>query len=397
MMSVSHRLGARMFGLLTILLMASACASPPPPRLVPAAQDVPAGTTRVAMRLVRNLPLLPVVIEGSGPFWFVLDTGAAATVVSRELADRLSLQPAEARVNVIAADGAARPARPTVHLGSLQVGDAVFRSWHACVLDLQHLREAMGRVDGILGYGTFTGCRLVVDYPGRQVVVSRGPRLDPDAVDVVPVGCGRLPSVRLPLPAGSTTAVVVDTGSAETLALPAGLEGRFAFADAPVAGHRATTIAGTGARDQVARLAGDVPLCGHVIRRPLVSLTNGPPRMGGALLRHFRVTFDLESGLMRLERGERDPIETPGYRSPGIAIRPGPDGWFIHDVLPGSAAAAAGLEVGDRVASINGLPTSELTARRWRRFCQSPKPLELVLLRGTMVVPISLRVTDIVR
>src|SRR3546814_18697134 len=42
---------------------------------------------------------VPVFIDGAGPFWFVVDTGANRSVVSRELAASLAL-PASGRVDV---------------------------------------------------------------------------------------------------------------------------------------------------------------------------------------------------------------------------------------------------------------------------------------------------------
>ena len=339
---------------------------------------------------------MPVCLDGRGPYWFALDTGSSATVVSRQLAADLALERRAVRIAVLGADGDSIFNREVVRVGSLGVGAATFQDWDACVLDLSHLRQALGRLDGILGYPTFRGCRVVVDYPGRQVVVSRGPRLDPARTDVVRTGAGRLPRVTLPF-GEEQVDLIVDTGSAEALALPQSLESALTFTASPVSGHRGSTIAGTGLRSRVARLGHDLDLAGYRVVRPLVFLTPGPPRIGGAILRNFRVTFDLDAGLMRLSRRSTEPLTTEGLRSPGIAIRPSSDGWFVSDVIPETAAAAAGLEAGDRVVSINGVPGSELTRLRWRRLCAGPDALHLVLLRGSTVIQLMLRVTDIVR
>lgn len=381
--------------LLIAVLFLVGCTSAPP-ELVPTERDVPVGTTRVEMRLVRNLPLVPVHIADEGPFWFVLDTGAEATVIDRRVVEELDLTRRDRGIEILGADGGTTSAAGLARLQQLRFGDVTFSDWDACVLDLSHLRLKLGApLDGILGYGTFEGCRLVMDYPGRQVVVSRGPRLDPKARDVVPCGAGRLPRVSVAI-GEEVVGLVIDSGSAETLALPSVREAAFRFEHGPVAGHRATTIGGPARRNVLGRLRDDVHLAGHVVARPLVFLTEGPGRIGGAVLRHFRVTFDVPSQLVRLARHENGPVVTGSFRSPGFSIARTEDGWVIADVVPDTAAAAAGLQPGDRLAFVNGIAGSDLSERRWRRICANDDVLSLVLLRGSTKIELLVRVTDVV-
>jgi len=57
------------------------------------------------MRLLGGrLPVVPVYLEGQGPFDFLLDTGTNSTIVTPELAARLGLRPAD-RVRLITVAG----------------------------------------------------------------------------------------------------------------------------------------------------------------------------------------------------------------------------------------------------------------------------------------------------
>ena len=60
-----------------------------------ATTDLSSGSTKVKFRLaggVQPLILLPVEVNGEGPFEFILDTGAGTSLLSAELGKKLAQQ-----------------------------------------------------------------------------------------------------------------------------------------------------------------------------------------------------------------------------------------------------------------------------------------------------------------
>ena len=108
--------------------------------------------TWVTFRLAGSkqaLILLPVFVDGRGPYSFVLDTGATSTVVSNELADALALPRGEKQ------DGRGAAGKMTLvksQLPSLTVGHETLDSLPVSVADLSFLGRAMGaQVEWSLG------------------------------------------------------------------------------------------------------------------------------------------------------------------------------------------------------------------------------------------------------
>src|SRR5215471_13002131 len=91
---------------------------------VPANIDAPRGGVTVEMQEWGGRPVIEVAINGHGPYRFILDTGAAATVVSEELSRELALAPL-AGVAVASANGGPAPA--IAMIDDLRIGGATLR------------------------------------------------------------------------------------------------------------------------------------------------------------------------------------------------------------------------------------------------------------------------------
>ncbi len=108
------------------------------------------------------LILLPVHVNGEGPFDFILDTGAGTSLLSRELAGRLD-------VKIIGSkDGHSAGGRVSVSLAkldSLAVGDMRMGDVDVGIVDLAHIGRAIGaQIDGDLGYNFLKHFRVTIDY-----------------------------------------------------------------------------------------------------------------------------------------------------------------------------------------------------------------------------------------
>jgi predicted aspartyl protease len=139
-------------------------AQPPPMVETPFAPDEP--PTKIDTgRDLHDYMLAPVGINGQGPFQFLIDTGANASCVSHQLADRLVLT-AGRPTNVHTMVGVRE--RPSVLIHKLDVGSRSRRAVSAPSLPI-----ATEGIDGILGIDWLGGQRLVLDFAARTLEITR--------------------------------------------------------------------------------------------------------------------------------------------------------------------------------------------------------------------------------
>jgi predicted aspartyl protease len=112
--------------------------------------------------------MAPVMLNGQGPFRFVVDTGASRSVVSPTLVERLGLaQATDTRITIQGATGT--EAVPSVLIERLQAGDIVMENVRLPVVGLAVLAGA----DGILGVEGFDKMRIVVDFTADSISITR--------------------------------------------------------------------------------------------------------------------------------------------------------------------------------------------------------------------------------
>jgi predicted aspartyl protease len=107
---------------------------------------------------------VPVMIEGQGPFRFMIDTGAQATVVTRALRDRLALRSLGQATLV---GMAASKQVELVQLNGLEFAARVFDALHAPILEAAHIGA-----DGILGLDSLQDLRVLVDFRNQTIAVD---------------------------------------------------------------------------------------------------------------------------------------------------------------------------------------------------------------------------------
>ncbi|CAN5505389.1 hypothetical protein BH23BAC4_BH23BAC4_17060 [soil metagenome] len=107
--------------------------------------------------------VVPVFINGEGPFDFVLDTGATMTCVSEPLAEALELPPQRGAVGMGAGIGGSGQVA-LVRLDSVRVGETLATDLGGCVLDLAHMGAVGLAVDGLLGLNFLRAFRVTLDF-----------------------------------------------------------------------------------------------------------------------------------------------------------------------------------------------------------------------------------------
>ena len=156
-----------------------------------------------------------VMVNGKGPFRFVIDTGASRSTLAPHLARSLGLKHSVGRnVMLNGVTGAAEV--PTVAIDSIEIGALKFENQDLPVI----FTSIMGNADGILGVAGFQDQRIDVDFkrdrvsvlasngrrPHYSMVTARAER-DINGLMVVEVRVGRRIRAK----------AVIDTGAERTL------------------------------------------------------------------------------------------------------------------------------------------------------------------------------------
>ena len=257
------------------------------------------------------LALVPVQINGAGPFEFILDTGAGTTLVAPHIAQRLNLQTTATK------EGQTAGGRVTVALSSvdtLQVGRGRAKNLQVAITDLSHLGRVIGaQPDGDLGYNFLKGFCLTIDYAAGELTIGRSPASSDHASRAetnIVVSNPKKPLILIQVQVNGRGPFqfAIDTGTSTTAISPQLIRalGITATAAPPVhAGAHSVTVSAaqldrlTVGRAEVRSLpviAGDfLDMLSGVIGSKLDGI------IGYNFLRHFRVVIDYPNDRFRLE------------------------------------------------------------------------------------------------
>src|SRR6202034_11276 len=152
--------------LLPPLLIAGSC--PVVSLSAPATGSLTAGIETEQTGPLYAIPTLPdrvgrivaaVMINGRGPFRFMLDTGCNRTILAQSVLAKLDLAPdPDASISVVGVAGSQVAAR--VHIDSLDAGAMHFRHVDLAVL----CGPVLDGLDGILGMEGFDGLKVSADF-----------------------------------------------------------------------------------------------------------------------------------------------------------------------------------------------------------------------------------------
>jgi len=148
---------------------------------------------------------------------------------------------------------------------------------------------------------------------------------------------------------------LLDTGYSLGLSLPTSAKSNTPLATTAVPGPPVLYY-GIGQRQaEQARLAVDVTIGRHVLAKPIVDIgvSNEQAILGAGYLRHFAITFDQQHGRVRFDRKETAAVRTPSIWGTGYYIHPKDD--TILALTPNSGADKAGLRVGDKLLTVDGV------------------------------------------
>lgn len=119
--------------------------------------------------------IVHVRINNSGPFPFLLDTGASHSVVSESLTERLKL-PLVAQTTVTTVTG--RETRGVVRLNQTSMGSVRSETVLASVAPASHLASVARGIDGVIGQDFLFSFNYTLDYRRRRLIWTDGATTD---------------------------------------------------------------------------------------------------------------------------------------------------------------------------------------------------------------------------
>lgn len=116
--------------------------------------------------------IVPVKINGEGPFNFVLDTGATLTCIDQKLVEQLKL-PEQSGVFGAGATVRGEGNVKLVSISSLQVGTATATDLNGCSIDLGSIQAIGVDVKGLLGLNFLKSYRVMIDFERKVLQLQK--------------------------------------------------------------------------------------------------------------------------------------------------------------------------------------------------------------------------------
>jgi PDZ domain/Aspartyl protease len=340
--------------------------------------------------------ILEATIDGGPPRPFLFDTGAV-NLITPDVA-RVP-RTAETQTARVGGFGPKTPVAQKTKVGRIAIGALVLEQPNVLVVDLpNHLvdRGSKPRLAGLIGSELLTRYAVTIDFQKRTLTLRSSGRYRPSAATIAlrlgfsvsSFGMSH-PSISAQLD-GVEGEFLIDTGSGGNVFVSEGFQRRHApfsryskvarFLSPGGIGGRLNVQAGFGQTLRLGALSMAPPLvfgadataAGRPAQVSMGSRTAGI--IGNGILRHFIVTLDRHA-----QRAYFDPVGDQAlpnalYATGMILDKPDREAFEVLDVLPGTAAARAGLKRGDRIVEFSGRPARDLGYRDISTFGRNSGP-----------------------
>lgn len=229
-------------------------------------------------------PVIELIVNGRGPFRFVLDTGASMGAILPVMADELGLTPSEFR-------------EQTVRLKSVQAGSLMFEGVEVSIIDF----PLPSTVRGIVSAGMFAEYLVELNYPAGQLKLKRGKLEATGDAHVLPYTLTPLITVDITV-AGREVPVHLDTGSPAFCSIPDAVAEALAFHTGLQEAGRAR-IPGKEVTIRRGRLRGELVIGGYSYNDQeidVATLMGHFGNIGYQFLKDKIITLDQKNQLLRI-------------------------------------------------------------------------------------------------
>lgn len=344
--------------------------------------SIAGATTTVPIQVVNNHIYVRGMLDGHGPYTFVLDSGGDY-IVTPQVAAAVRAQSAGSLQ--LMGVGAATEGASYAHVSSIAFGNAIVRDQYMLVLPIATgfgMAEGM-RIDGMIGYQFLARFLTTIDYADSTLTLALPSAAPASIAGAAPVPFtidGTIPRIDVGVD-GASTSAQVDTGSRGGLTLTS----PFLAAHPAIAALAKTApgVEGFGVGGPSYARLGRMPALQvgpYVIQNSIAAFgvqstgafadPYNPANIGSAIWRRFNLTFDYAHHQLLLAKNS--DFNAPGqYDRSGLFVIDDTGVYTIISVLPATPAAAAGLAKGDVILSINGAAASSQSLPALRALLSS--------------------------
>lgn len=354
----------------------------------------------VAFKMVKNLMIIKLTVNGKGPFNFVLDTGVGLFLISDpKLIDSVSIKNLRS-INIIGfGDGEPLSAyvTPSVDVG---FGSTNAKGVSAAILkkDIFELSNYVGMpVHGLIGYEFFSSFIVRINFTLNTLTIYR-----PETVYIPRKGY-RVPLTiedrkpylisNIQLTSGEKIAakLILDTGAGHPISLETNGGVPFEVPKVHIAGNLGIGLTGpiSGYISRVRSLTlGKYTLNDVIAAFPdyddvgsKVYSVGRNGNMGITVLKRFNVVFDYNESALYLKPGAvlTEPFE---HDMSGMELTSAGDKFervLVSRVESGSSADEVGLRKDDEILAINFKPVAEMNASEIDNLFRSKSDRSFIL------------------
>jgi hypothetical protein len=347
--------------------------------------------------LSNPMPLVEVMINGTGPFVMVIDTSETTTTLDDNVVKTLGLTlPTPDDASKAADENTS--AEPTVRLISVAIGEAFFFGVNARVIDVEKATGEERLYDGILGLPIFADVLLTLDYPKETVVITKGALPESDGKTILDYtekdGLATLP---LTIDEAKTK-LALASGYGGALSLERSL--RPSVKMAPLAYDERPRSRPTDEElSEETHIMGTVELGKYVLFQPTARFLGpgwGPVHlMGHRVLSNFAVTFDQKNRRVQLQRKDAGPV-TFGDARPKFGIVFSHFGRYlkVREVFPDTPGSRSPIRVGDKIEWIDGRRPNQFAPGELSAFIEEAQIVTYSINRGGATLHVTLRPWD---
>lgn len=335
----------------------------------------------ISFKQVKNLVVIPVMINGQGPYNFLLDTGVGQMIITDtallKYVDVSQYRPVQIQGYGIGEGISAYMTRNiTARVGKASISSiptAIFKD------DLFDLSGYLGiKIHGVLGYYFFNSFVVRINYKNNRLTFYTPDskfkfKGRPYPMQIVKAKPYILATVQTLENETDSVRLLVDNGSSHPLLLESLHQGSFPLPDKHIPANLGVGINGVinGVMGRINSLKigkdnfKDV-LTGFPEFNPKRSEMEGIDRngtLGAEILRHYLVTFDYNKNKIYLKSNGKLNTKFDHDMS-GIEIYTVTDVnpvFYVGRIEPGSPADIAGIQTNDQLLSVDLKPVSTYT------------------------------------
>jgi hypothetical protein len=359
----------------------------------------------IPFRFIGNHLFIPVSVGGVERMW-IIDTGAAMSVIDKAFADEMGLD-MQGNLKGVGAGGTVDVSFAV--LPPYELKGIRFKEQNVAVIDMSELIRRLGiDVVGILGFDFLSRFVTRIDYANELVSFY-----DPESFEYAGDGIALDVHVDESVFRSSATLDAEHSGTwlCDIGAGTTHLDGRYALREGYASKHGVLRMAHGAANEyQIKMVKGEtLEFAGFNLYEPLISFGYGGTDtvftadrigiLGNTVFRNFILYVDYAGERMILEKGEKFDQPWPEDHSGlSIAWTVDRDGVEVIYVSPDTPAERAGFEKGDILKSINGLSIEPSNGVLSVRDLLAQKPgttHEIVIERAGHEKTISLALADL--